>query len=152
MRNRFLLSAFLLVCAISHVQAQVNFEKQGYSEAFDKATQQNKILFVYFYTDWCAPCKQIDTLVFSDPAIRAAINDNYVSLKLNAEKGEGIKLAKRYQVGGYPTFLFLDKNARAMGRIVGTRGNSDYLTAIKSQGKNDPARERREKMLKEKKQ
>lgn len=148
MCKKILVIALALICASGSAHAQINFEKTGYTEAFNKAKQQNKVLFIYFYTDWCAPCKQLDAVVFSDPAIKAAINDNYVSLKLNAEKGEGIELSKRNNVGGFPTFLFVDIKGKEIGRIIGTRANNDYLIAIKSQGRNDPGRERREKMLK----
>ena len=136
-----LLSMFALVQSL----AQVEFERSDYKSAAEKARRLHKFIFVYFYTDWCAPCKQIPKIVFTDPRIKAVIDSQYVSLKVNAEKGEGIALAKRYGVGSFPTFLYTEADGHELGRTVGTRPNDDYLIAIKSSGRTDPGLDRRKK-------
>jgi thiol:disulfide interchange protein len=123
--------------------AQVHFEGSSFKTAAAKAGRLHKSLFIYFYTDWCAPCKQIPTIVFTDPRIKAVIDRQYVSLKVNAEKGEGITLAKRYGVVSFPTFLYTEANGHELGRIIGTRSNDDYFIAIKSSGRMDPFLDRR---------
>ena len=72
--------------------------------------------------------------------IRAVIDSQYVSLKLNAEKGDGITLAKRYGVVRFPTFLYAEADGHELGRVIGTRSNDDYLVAFKCAGRTDPAR------------
>jgi thioredoxin-related protein len=67
---------------------------------------------------------------------------------MNAEKGRGVTLAKRYQVGGFPTFLFLDASGKELGRVVGTRSNQDYLLAIRSSGRIDPFRDELDRGMK----
>jgi thiol:disulfide interchange protein len=147
MRNMF--RAFLVwLCLLSQGYVQIHFETSGYDAALAKAGRTNKLVFIYFYTDWCVPCKQLPGIVFVDSLIRSAIESNYVSLKMNAEKGEGIRLAKRFQVGGFPTFLFLDPLGKLLGRVEGTRSNSDYLVAIKSVGRIDPFRDESERRMK----
>ena len=141
------ISSLLLVgiFVLGQSSAQVRFEGSSYKSAAWKARRLHKTLFVYFYTDWCAPCKQIPKTVFTDSRIRAVIDSQYVSLKLNAEKGEGIALAKRYGVGSFPTFLYTEADGHELGRTVGTRPNDDYLIAIKSSGRTDPGLDRRKK-------
>lgn len=128
--------------------AQVRFEQPDYAAAIKKAGRLQKSIFFYFYTDWCVPCRQVPRIVFGDRRIRGAIDSMYVSLKLNAEKGPGVPVAKRYGVRAFPTFLFADADGKEIGRIVGTRSNDDYLTAIRSKGRTDPMFERlREKRV-----
>lgn len=115
------------------IEVLVDWEK-NYATALEKAKVQDEVVFIYFWTDWCAPCQQLDEIVFSDAKLGPAIN-KYVSLKVNAEEGEGIKLRKKYNIGGYPNFLFLDKNGKEIGRIRGTRGNEEYLKLINNQGR-----------------
>ena len=129
---------FLFLAAALPSGAQVRFEKPDYAAAVKKAGKLRKSIFVYFYTDWCVPCRQVPRIVFGDRRIRAVIDSMYVSLKLNAEKGPGVPVARRYGVKAFPTFLFADADGHEIGRIVGTRSNDDYLTAIRSKGRTDP--------------
>jgi len=128
--------------------SQVVFEHLSFNQALLKAKKNNKTLFVYFYTDWCAPCKQLDTIVFADPKIRTLLNDHYINLKLNAEKGEGIALNKKYNSDGYPTFVFIATTGKLLGEIHGTRSNESYLIAMKSNVHNDPEGKQWKKSLK----
>ena len=133
--------AFLCLLSISGTAlAQVTFEKTGFAEVLRKAKREQKTVFVYLYTDWCAPCKQIDTTVFTYPKIRKLLDSQYVCLKLNAEKGEGIQINKKYGTEAYPLFVFIDSDGKKLGQIIGTRSNENYFTAIESNGENDPGR------------
>lgn len=119
-------------------QGQVHFENSDVKATGAKARRLNKSLFIFFYTNWCVPCRKVQKTVFTDRRIRAAIDSGYVSLKVNTEKGAGRALAKKYSVGGLPTFLFADGDGKEIGRIVGNRSNDDYLVAIRSKGRTDP--------------
>jgi len=99
--------------------SQVRFEHGDFAHALEKAKKTRKTLFVYFYTDWCAPCRQLDTIVFANPEIHAVLNRRYIDLKLNAEKGEGVALNKKYNSDGYPTFVFIDSTGQLIGVIHG---------------------------------
>lgn len=126
---------FLFFIGISH--AQTKWDKIDFSEAQLKANKENKLILIKFYTDWCVPCKQVDTVIFqNDKEIYDYLNEKYVKLSLNAEK-EGSAIAKKYNIGAYPTLLFLDSDGTVLGKVVGTRGRDDYFEAIKTAGKSD---------------
>ena len=76
-------------------------------------------MFIDFYTSWCGPCRVMDRDVFTDSKLAAHLNGHFINLKINAEKGEGIALAKQFGVGAYPTLVFLDENGAERERIVG---------------------------------
>ncbi len=46
-------------------------------------------------------------------------NEKFLNLKVNAEKGDGIALAKEFGISGYPTLLFLDGGGMEQKRLVG---------------------------------
>lgn len=46
--------------------------------------------------------------VFSLPTVGYYYNQTFINLKIDAEEGEGITLAKKYGVRSYPTYAFVD--------------------------------------------
>lgn len=119
--------------------AGVLFEKITLEEAIEKAKQTGKLIMIDIYTDWCVPCKELDKRIFQDTKIGHFINERFISLKINAEKGVGPELCKKYQVpASYPTVLFLDSEGKEIDRIVGLFAKEDYFKTIQdyAQGKN----------------
>ena len=107
-------------------QYAVNFSKTTkLSSAMDKAKREGKLVFVDIYTDWCAPCKMMDKDVFMDKGIGDYLNDNFVSIKVNAEKGTGPNISQLYGVQVYPTLLFLDVDGRVLTRKDGAAYHSE---------------------------
>ena len=47
----------------------------------EKAKSENKIIFLDFYADWCAPCKQMDKEVFQDNRVGEFFNENFINFK-----------------------------------------------------------------------
>lgn len=69
---------------------------------------RNKLIFIDFYTQWCGPCLNMAQTVFSLPTVGYYYNQTFINLKIDAEEGEGITLAKKYGVRSYPTYAFID--------------------------------------------
>ena len=109
MKKITLLIAFILTAVMVNAQG-INFEKSTFADAVSKAKAENKLVFIDFYTTWCGPCKAMDANIFPNEKVGAYFNEKFVSIKLDAEKGEGITLAKKYEVKGYPTLLFLNND------------------------------------------
>lgn len=61
--------------------------------------------------------------VFIKPEVGTFYNEHYVSYRLNAEKGDGPELSKKYVVKAYPTWLFLDADGTLRSR------KTDYMEA-----------------------
>ncbi len=89
-----------------------------FAELLKRARAENKPLMVDMYAVWCGPCKLMDRTTFSDPAVGDWAKRNVISVKIDAEKGEGRKLAQRYMVASFPTILFIDPSGQEIDRLV----------------------------------
>lgn len=126
MKKITLIVAFILAGITVNAQG-IKFEKVTFAEAVTKAQKENKLVFIDFYTTWCGPCKAMDANIFPDKKVGDYFNEKFVSIKLDAEKGEGITLAQKYTVKGYPTLLFLNNDETEKDRLVGAAPNADFF-------------------------
>jgi thiol:disulfide interchange protein len=85
--------------------------------ALARASAENKVVMVDFYTTWCGWCRKLDETTFADAGVKRALA-SVVPVRLDAE-GTGRAAAARYGISGYPTIIFLDPNGREVGRIPG---------------------------------
>ncbi|ARK12783.1 thioredoxin fold domain-containing protein [Fibrella sp. ES10-3-2-2] len=113
------------------IQKGVNFSEGTWREIIREAKLKNKPIFIDFYTSWCAPCKKMDKEAFADSSIASFFNKNFINYKVNAEKGEGIALAKKYSVTGYPALLFIYPNEKVIYRTGGYDGVDNLLIEAK---------------------
>lgn len=100
-------------------EAGIKFDVKTYDEALAKAKSENKLVFMDCYTSWCGPCKMMSSKVFTQKKVGDYFNQHLVSIKIDMEKGEGIKLAKKYGVKAYPTMMFLDTEGNVIHKIIG---------------------------------
>lgn len=89
------------------------------TQVLDQAAEQNKIVFIDIYTDWCLPCQLMDEIVFSDEKFMAYFDEHFINFKVNAEKGEGPDLGIIYNVKEYPTLLFVNPKGKVLIRKNG---------------------------------
>lgn len=121
-----LLSVCLLCIAAA---AQTNFRPISFEEALAAAKQENKLVFIDFYTSWCGPCRQMANEVFPQAKVGAYFNAKFVSLKMNAEK-EGKELAQRFNVTAYPTFIILDAEGKVKADLKGAMDGDEFIAKI----------------------
>lgn len=131
--KRILFILFIANLSVGYVSAQgIQFETGAFSEALQKAKEQNKLVFMDIYTDWCGPCKRMSAEVFTQEKVGDFFNKNLINYKINAEKGEGIELAKKYKIKGYPTLLFLDGDGEIKLSLTGSQTADVLLLKAKS--------------------
>ncbi|MBK8502282.1 MAG: thioredoxin family protein [Saprospiraceae bacterium] len=97
----------------------INFIDNDLNAALDQAKKDQILIFIDAYTTWCGPCKMMDRDVFTDSAVGQFFNTNFVNLKLDMEKGSGIGVAQKYQVRGYPSFLFINAEGVLIHQGIG---------------------------------
>src|SRR5262245_21847496 len=78
--------------------AEVTFTNISFAEAIKQAKKEKKLVMVDYYTTWCGWCKVLDKKTYSNQAVGEYADANMISLKIDAEKGEGIELTKRSSI------------------------------------------------------
>ncbi len=103
---------FIMIALFAHSflngQEGISFKNCTWQEAVSEARSDDKPIFIDFYTEWCGPCYNMSKNIFVLHSVGSFYNDNFICLKIDAEKGEGVELARRYNVRSYPTYLFVD--------------------------------------------
>lgn len=113
------LTILLTGASSSSVFAQgMIFNHGTWAEIKAMAKAQNKLIFVDFYTVWCAPCKQMTMEVFPQKEAGDFYNKNFIAYKVDAEKGEGPALARAYKVSGYPTLAYINYDGEVIHRLT----------------------------------
>ena len=125
---RILLSILLFFITGAIAAQGIRFNPPGnWQEQLKQAAKQDQLLFVDVYTDWCSPCKEMDRTVFSAQNVGDVYNKGFINIKLDAESGPGPALAKKYGVGSYPTYLFINGKGELIYRASGMFTKSEMI-------------------------
>lgn len=121
--------SLVLSCVfVSSIFAQgVSFNKSSWDEILETAQKENKFIFVDAYTTWCGPCKKMSRDIFPQEKVGEVFNENFINVKMDMERGEGVALAEKYEVILYPTLLFLDGTGEIIHRAVGYHTETEFL-------------------------
>ena len=124
----------LLICLTVSLWASTRAFSQGiifrqddWQNVLLQAKVQKKLIFVDIYTAWCGPCKEMDKKTFTEISVGDKFNARFINYKIDAEKGFGITLAKRYNVTSYPTCLFVDPSENLIYKQEGLLRAPDLL-------------------------
>lgn len=105
----------------------INFTQNNWSEILQNAFTDNKLVFIDAYTSWCGPCKKMTKEIFPLKVVGDFYNDNFINVKMNMEKGEGLTIAEKYNVTLYPTLLFVDPDGNLIHKAVGYHNIGEFL-------------------------
>ncbi|WP_428025384.1 thioredoxin family protein [Arcobacter sp.] len=130
--NTLLLCYLLFSCVAFSQNRKIEFEHLSFEELKEKAHETKKNIFIDCYTTWCGPCKFMSKNIFTKDAVADFINESFVSAEIDMETEEGIELGSKYQVGAYPTYLFLDSSGNVIYKFVGAKEKaSDFIEEAK---------------------
>ena len=109
----------------------IAFYSGTWENALATAKSENKLIFLDLYATWCGPCKALKARTFPDAEVGAYFNSNFISLALDAEKGMGIELARKYKLTAFPTLLFVDGAGKLVAKTIGYHTPSQLLDVAK---------------------
>ncbi len=135
MKRAIAFTFFLLITFGVYSQGKgVVFQEITLQEALKKAKESKKgpnLIFMDCYTSWCGPCKDMTNNVFPQEICGTFFNANFINIKFDMEKGEGLEIAKRYSVSVYPTFLILDSEGNEINRVIGSDKAESFIEKVK---------------------
>jgi len=120
----FILALFISILGFSQ---GIQFEHGTWKEALEKAKQTNKPLFIDVYTSWCGPCKKMSKDIFPLAEVGKIYNENFVCYQVDAEKGEGIDIARKYGVEAYPAYLFIKTDGILFYTSIGSMDAENFI-------------------------
>jgi thioredoxin-related protein len=107
-----------------------------------RAKEEKKDILVDFTgSDWCGWCIRLKKEVFDQPAFQEYAKKNLIMVELDfprkkelpeKEKEQNEKLAKEYEIEGYPTILLLNSKGREVARTGYQEGGPEkYIEHVK---------------------
>nr|WP_081460914.1 thioredoxin family protein [Haladaptatus paucihalophilus] len=103
----------------------------NFSSARAVAVNQDKPILVYFWTTWCTYCEDYNQNVYSDPAVRAHLDDFVlVAVNLDNNSPEASRLKQQYGATYPPQHVAITQQGQQLAKINGyakKKAFIDYL-------------------------
>ncbi|MBD0824897.1 thioredoxin family protein [Aestuariibaculum marinum] len=111
--------------------AQTNFYKASWEDVVLKAKTENKLIFVDLYFTGCFPCAQMDKTIFPNEKVSQLLNQDFVAFKSDIFKEDiGKRLARKYGVTGFPSFVILDSKGNTIDVNSGFKSVEELLSLL----------------------
>ncbi len=98
------------------------------NQSLAEAKATNKSVFVDFYADWCAYCKEMDEGTYTSTQVIEKLNQSYVLVRVDVD--ENPDLATKYQAYSLPTMVIMDFSGNEIKRIIGYQTPDQLLSQI----------------------
>ena len=112
-----------------------------FDQGLKQASENDKLIFINFYTNWCGFCRKMERETFSDKAISEYLDEHFVTVKVNGESKDAVdtpdgnlsgrQLARSFSVRGYPTYWFLKSNGERINYIPGYSPPDKFITVLR---------------------
>ena len=91
---------------------------------FNAVINQDGLVLVDFYADWCGPCKMLAPVL---KEVKAVLVDNVKIIKINVDEHQD--LAAEFMVRGVPTMLLFQKG-KLLWRQSGVLSRNELVKII----------------------
>lgn len=110
-----LYSISLWICSPAFSLDSISWHK--YKEGMELGKNGRKKVFLYFYTDWCEYCKDMEKITFKDRSVIDLLNSGFIPVRVNADKEKGA--ASDYNISGLPSNWFITENGENISNLPG---------------------------------
>ncbi|WP_244916838.1 protein-disulfide reductase DsbD [Pandoraea apista] len=96
------------------------------------ATAGRPVMFD-FYADWCISCKEMERFVFTDPKVKARLDQMVlVQADVTANNADDQALLKRFGLFGPPGIIFFDASGKEVAdtRVIGAQSSDQFLRSL----------------------
>ena len=99
------------------------------------ADAAGKRVMLDFYADWCVSCIEMEKLTFTDPRVRAAMDEMLLlQADVTANDADDKTLLKRFGLFGPPGILFFDSQGRELraARVIGYQDPAQFMESLRN--------------------
>ena len=129
LHNPFFILPFFILLIATNLAASGDIKWYTYEEGMALGKEENKKVFLYFWTEWCPNCKKMEKRTFQDASVIAYLKKNFISIRSNSDKQKDI--AAMYRVRGVPDNWFIAENSEAISNMPGYLPVKMFLPLLK---------------------
>ncbi len=121
----FVLGLILSSVSFAGKSNDKSFNWVPFEQAFKKAAEEKKYIFIDFFADWCSFCHLLDNTSFRDPKVIQEIQNNFVPIRVDVESKVPIMwqgktmttsdFGQKMGVTGLPSMAFLNHKEIMVG-------------------------------------
>jgi thiol:disulfide interchange protein DsbD len=116
---------------------KVEFRRIKTAEELDRAIADaaGKRVMLDFYADWCVSCIEMEKLTFTDPRVRAVMDEMLLlQADVTANDADDKALLKRFGLFGPPGILFFDSQGRELrsARVIGYQNPVRFMESLRN--------------------
>jgi thiol-disulfide isomerase/thioredoxin len=113
----------------SHLPPGIDWFGGDVDAAFAAARAADKPVFLYWGAEWCPPCAQIKTMIFSKREFQQR-SRLFVPVYLDGDTPSAQKHGERFGVVGYPTMILFKPDGTEITRLPGGVDVARYATVL----------------------
>lgn len=98
--------------------------------AMVEAAQSNRLVLLHFTTRSCGPCKALDQTVFNQPQVGAALEQDYVPVRIDADVAKA--LVGRYQIERVPSEIIVTPGGAPVASPPIPNAPQPYMDQLKN--------------------
>lgn len=116
-------------------KGSIVFIENNWSQVLKKAKAEKKLIFLDISASWCGPCKMLKRETFTDSKVASYFNSHFINAAFDGEVGDGVMLAKKYNLRAYPSLFLLDAEGNIVSQSVGYMDAQQLLNFGQQAGK-----------------
>jgi protein disulfide-isomerase len=94
-----------------------------------EAAESDRPLLVYFGAEWCGPCRMLETTVFNQPEIQAALAP-FRAVYIDGDAPDALESMERFNVKVFPSLVAIAPDGKETGRMTGSAEKRDFLAFL----------------------
>ncbi|MFD0964028.1 TlpA family protein disulfide reductase [Pseudofulvibacter geojedonensis] len=141
MKKILLITLFLLGTYVTQAQSKSNeldivyyykdVNNTAIKDVIAKSLNEGKVPILYFYADWCAPCKKFSKAMKNKELKSAMKNATFIKINVDNDVADnGQAITSKYGIRLIPTFIKVDKDANVIARITSDKWDKDVPKEI----------------------
>lgn len=125
---------------VAHLSGKVH-EKTAFTRIYSVteldqaiAAARGRPVMLDFYADWCVACLEMEKLTFTDPAVRAKMQDIVLlQADVTANNADDKALLKRFALFGPPGIIFFNREGEVLRnpRVIGFQSSEKFLQSLR---------------------